>query len=160
MPHRNTGGRPPKYNEPSRPVTVTLPESTLRQLELVSPDRGQAIVKITRHLTERRETAETVRIVDVGQKSGLILVGPSPALERIPFLHLVEVAPARYLLAVENGHDFGSLELAIQDLVDANSIESDSEKHLIQDLLTTIRRLRRTQQASHAEILLVNLAAQ
>lgn len=160
MPHRNTGGRPPKYNEPSRPVTVTLPESTLRQLELVSPDRGQAIVKLTRHLTERKETAETVRIVDVGQKSGLILVGPSPTLEKIPFLHLVEVAPARYLLAVENGHDFGSLELAIQDLVDANAIESDSEKHLIQDLLTTIRRLRRTQQASHAEILLVNLAAQ
>jgi hypothetical protein len=157
MPHRNPGGRPPKYNEPSRPVTVTLPESTLRQLELVNPDRGLAIVKLTRQLASRNDPSPRVEIVDVGRQSGLIIVGSCPALSRIPFLHLVEVAPARFLLAIDRDHDFRSLELAIHDLLDEPASLSQGERDFISELLDTIRRLRLNEKVNPAEILLVNL---
>jgi hypothetical protein len=136
---------------------VTLPESTLRQLELISPDRGQAIVKLTRHLSSTQDRSPNVEIVDVGSKSGLIIVGPCPVLAKIPFLHLVEVAPARFLLAVDSEQDFSALELAIHDLLDAKSALSQEEHDFIVKLLATIRQLRRNRQTSHAEILLVNL---
>lgn len=157
MPHRNPGGRPPKYNEPSRPVTVTLPESTLRHLEQISPDRGLAIVKLTNHLKADKVSSSRVEILDVGRKSGLIIVGPCPVLSKIPFLHLVEVAPARFLLAVDSEQDFAALELAIQDLLDTHETLAQDEQAMIDELLSTIRHLRRSRQTSHAEILLVNL---
>jgi hypothetical protein len=157
MPNRNPGGRPPKYNEPSRPVTVTLPESTLRQLEQISPDRGEAIVKLTNHLRASNISSSRVEILDVGRKSGLIIVGPCPVLSKIPFLHLVEVAPSRFLLAVDSEQDFAALELAIQDLLDSKEPNPQDEQEIIDELLSTIRHLRRNRQTSHAEILLVNL---
>jgi len=43
----NKGGRPRKFAEPSRPITITLPEKTLRSLERIDTDRGRAIVKVT-----------------------------------------------------------------------------------------------------------------
>ena len=45
---KNGGGRPPKFDEPSRPITLTLPESTLEGLRQIDADRGQAVVKLTR----------------------------------------------------------------------------------------------------------------
>ncbi len=45
---KTKGGRPPKFAESSRPITLTLPESTLRDLQHIDPDRGHAIVKLTR----------------------------------------------------------------------------------------------------------------
>jgi hypothetical protein len=38
-------GRPPKFRESRRPVTVTLPETTLARLAAINTDRAQAIVK-------------------------------------------------------------------------------------------------------------------
>jgi hypothetical protein len=158
MPHRNLGGRPPKYNEPSRPITVTLPESTLQHLERVSEDRGQAIVKAVNHLIGELKPNKRVEIIGVGPKSGLVVVGRCAHLSKIPFLHLVEVAVARFLLAIDHGHDFTSLELALHDLLDSDTEVPKAETEIIQELLTTIRQLRRDQRTSQAEILLVNLA--
>ena len=42
---RTPGGRPPKFKEPSGPVTVTLPKRTLDQLRSIDDDRAIAIVK-------------------------------------------------------------------------------------------------------------------
>ena len=42
---KNRTGRPAKFAEPSRPVTVTLPERILDLLAAVDSDRAQAIVK-------------------------------------------------------------------------------------------------------------------
>ena len=39
-PKKSTGGRPAKFAEPSRPVTVTLPERILRQLDETEPLRN------------------------------------------------------------------------------------------------------------------------
>ncbi len=39
------GGRPAKFDEPRRPVTVTLPVRILTQLAEIDADRARAIVK-------------------------------------------------------------------------------------------------------------------
>ena len=40
---KHPGGRPAKFAEPSRPVTVTLPERVLQLLAAVDADRAKAI---------------------------------------------------------------------------------------------------------------------
>ena len=39
------GGRPAKFDEPSRPVTITLPDRILERLEEIDGDRAKAVVK-------------------------------------------------------------------------------------------------------------------
>lgn len=155
---KSAGGRPPKFDEPSRPITVTLPESTLDGLLRVDPDRGQAIVKLTRHaLGQGRETVPQVEIVKMAANTGLIIVGPSRALRRIPFLHLVEVAPTRFLLALDPGNDFRSLEIAMHDVLDEVAEDDVQERQLLRELLSHIKDLRRSDRVSVAEILFVRL---
>lgn len=154
---RQTGGRPPKFAEPSRPVTVTPPESTLLDLRLISPDRSRAIVKMTKKVRREDGTDKPlVEVVEMAKDRGLVIVGPSEALRRIPFLRFVEIAPARYLLAVDQGHNFHSLEVAIVDLLE-DAQDRGREFQLMTELLNRIKGLRRAKRVSRAEILFVSL---
>ncbi|MBP7950958.1 MAG: hypothetical protein KA004_15000 [Verrucomicrobiales bacterium] len=152
------GGRPRKYAEPSRPVTVTLPNRTLEDLKRLHADRGKAIVKAVQTATQGSDGARPqVEIVETTPGKGLIIIGPSSALRRIPFLHLVEVSPSRYVLALDPGNDFRSLELAISDAFEDLSAEEIAERSLLQDLLGKIRKLRKNDRVSMAEILFVRV---
>jgi hypothetical protein len=156
--NRESGGRPPKFDEPSRPITLTLPERTLKGLERIDADRGRAIVKLTNAaLREGNDDPRQVDIVQVADKTGLLIIGPCEALRRISFLHLVEVAPGRYLLALDSGNDFRGLELAVQDVL-ADLPQSElRERELITELLDHIRKLRKAELVSMAEILFVRM---
>lgn len=156
MPRRNSGGRPPKYNEPSRPITVTLPESALQRLQLIDEDKGQAIVTLAKKAFDGDAPQEGVKVVEVSKNTGLLVIGRSAVLARIPFLRLVEVAPGRCLLAIDSKHDFRSLELALHDLLDEDDL-AKHERSLLEDLLNRIRALRRSDRVSQAGILLVTL---
>jgi hypothetical protein len=151
---KRSGGRPRKFSEPSRPITLTLPERTLLELQRINADLGRAIVKLAswalptggkgKPLVEIRKTSEDV---------GIIVVGPSRALSQIPFLHLIEVAPARYLLALDFGHDFKSLEIAISDVLEDVPQSDTQERELMMQLRQHIKHLRRSERMSRAEIL-------
>ena len=155
---KSSGGRPPKFNEPSRPITITLPESVLSALERIDEDRGQAIVKLTQSATGKGKAARpSVEIVEMAANVGLLIVGPSAVLRRISFLHLVEVAPSRFLLALDPGNDFRSLELAIHDVLEDVGEDQVDERELIAKLLEAIRTVRKSERVSMAEILLVRL---
>src|SRR5215471_1223002 len=95
------GGRPAKFSEPSRPVTVTLPERVLGSLARIDADRARAIVKATESVM--RKSIEGVELVEVAPGLGVIVVGPSDFLRKIDWLQLVEIAPARYLLSIPPG---------------------------------------------------------
>jgi len=154
----NLGGRPRKFTEASRPITITLPEKTLRGLERIDPDRGRAIVKVTeRALNEDGQPRPMVEVVEVDKKVGLVIVGPSQALRRIPFLRLVEVAPSRFVLALEAGKGFNALELSINDLLEDLPADHSQERQLITELQAHIRNLRRADRVSLANILLVRM---
>lgn len=152
---KQPGGRPPKFAEPSRPVTVTLPESTLSALQQVNPDRSRAIVELTKKAMRNAGIKKPlVEIVAIAKDAGLVIVGPSKTLRRIAFLRLVEVAPARYLLAVEQGHSFHSLEIAIADALE-DKPDEERERELLMDLHGHFKGLRRAKRTKMAEILLV-----
>lgn len=151
----NAGGRPPKFPEPSRPVTVTLPERTLRRLAAVDEDRARAIVKVTDAVAGGAGAAKPVEIVEVEAGTAIILVGASRSLRRIPFLRPVEVAPARYLLTVPSGTPVESLEVAILDVIEGLPPADEDERALLQELREQIRGFRRGQQMSKAEVLFV-----
>src|SRR5256885_13707896 len=92
----SAGGRPRKFTGPSRPIPITLPETTLRSLERIDHDRGRAIVKLTEQAFKQNGTSKQVEVVEVAENVGLVVVGPTQALKQIPFLHLVEVAAGRF----------------------------------------------------------------
>ena len=155
---KNAGGRPPKYAEHSRPVTVTLPQSVLKGLRRIDKDRGSAIVKLTKDVMTTGGVARPlVEVIEMAAGTGLLVVAESPTLRRIPFLHLVEVAPMRLLLSLEPGHDFRSLELAITDALEAVPGTERAEREMIEQVLVQIRRARQEERATMAGILMVNL---
>jgi hypothetical protein len=152
-------GRPLKFSEPSRPVTLTLPESILKGLQQIHQDRAQAIVKLAAAwLKQAQPSPPKVQIVEMAANTGLLVVGRCEALRSIPFLHLVEVAPDRFLLALDPGNDFKTLELALQDVLDDLPGDAAEEQDLILQLLGHIRQVRKAERVSMAEILFVKLS--
>ena len=157
---KKPGGRPPKFNGPSRPVTLTLPETILKTLRHFDPDRARAIVKATEAAASGgKPRSPGVEVVEMMAGKGLLVVGPCEALRRIPFLHLVEVAPLRFILALDSGHDFKMLELSIRDVLDELPEDRDEERALITELLQKIGGLRKADRVRMAEILLVQMSA-
>jgi hypothetical protein len=156
---KHAGGRPPKFREPRRAVTVTLPERTLLQLAAVDPDRARAIVRVTESVVrEDLPPGKLVEVVEIEPGTGVILVGPSASLRRIPWLKLVEVAPARHLLVIPSGTPIDSLEVAVMDLLEDLPAAEEHERTILEELEVRIRQLRRSKKVSKAELLFVDTA--
>ncbi len=159
MEKKGGGGRPPKFDEPSRPITLTLPDSTLEGLKEINADRAQAIVSLTQSALRQQGGASAgVEVLKMGPDTGLLVVGPSEYLKKIPFLRLVEVAPARFILALDKGNDFKNLEIALNDLIDDASNTHAKDRVLLEQLLEHVRRLRKAEKVTMAEIVLVKLS--
>ncbi len=153
-----SAGRPRKFKEASRPITVTLPERILRALESVDADRAQAIVKVTQAATDgnRREgTGGLVRLVEVSPGAAVIVTAPSASLRSVPWLRLVEIAPAKFLLALPIGTPLEKLEVAIMDLLASLGAADDYERSLLTALRDLISHHRRADTLSKHEIILV-----
>jgi hypothetical protein len=157
---KNAGGRPPKYSEASKPITVTLPERILQDLHSMNPDRSRAIVKCVEALKAKGDSSfKPVELIKIGPGKALILVGQSSSLRQIKWLRLIEIAPFRYLLALPPRTAIESLEVTIQDIfrdLDPNS----SENLLLQQLLDVISHRRRVKSISKVELLLVDVRSQ
>jgi hypothetical protein len=150
-------GRPPKFEEPSRPITATLPLRTLDLLEAVDKDRAKAIVKsVDAVMSQAQGVMGMLEIVQVSKESALIVVGPSRSLARIPWLRLVEIAPTRFLLAVPTGTSVDSLEVAIMDLIESLSEDEVDEKEFLLALRHHLSRYRRNDGVTKGEILFLN----
>lgn len=150
------GGRPPKFGEPSRPVTLTLPNSVLEKLDALAEDRATAIVKIVGYKNDRtRANERMVRMEELGGGRAVIIVARSKALARIPFLTLVETTPGSFLLALDPGHDFKTLELAVRDELETLPARETRERQLLTELLECFSMARKGNQGITAGILLV-----
>jgi hypothetical protein len=150
-------GRPPKFQEPRRPITVTLPENTLAQLAAIDADRAQAIVKATNAaMPLEAKRYKPVELVEVMPGLGIILIGPSRYLQRIKWLRLVEIAPLRFLLTIPSGTAVDSLEIAIIDLLQNLEPHEEREKSILEGLRDLMRRLRLGGKLSKAELLFVD----
>ncbi len=153
---RRGGGRPRKFAGPSRPVTVTLSEATIDRLNWIHKDRALAIAKAAEIATETAgDQPLKVEVLEIAKGQGLILVGPSMALKRIPWLRMVQISPARFLLSIPTGTSVDSLEIAILDLIDRLAPDEKDERDMLVRLRDIMRALRHGQSVSKAEILIV-----
>jgi hypothetical protein len=163
MPKKKNGilGRPPKFSESSSALTITLPDRILQELETIDSDRAKAIVKcVEAVIAERPDRGKGYEIIAVSEDQGILLTGPSSALRSIPWVQLVEVNPARFLVSVPAGTGVAELEVAILDLLDTLPEEQAQEKALLVELRQQLALARRQEQVSSREIFLVNLSKQ
>jgi hypothetical protein len=154
---KNAGGRPPKYSEARRPITVTLPERILQDLHSINPDRSKAIVKCVEAIVAKGDRPfKPVELIELTPGKALILVGQSSSLQQIEWLRLVEIAPFRYLLVLPSGTAVEVLEVTIQDLL-RNLDPNTSESVLLRELLDVISHQRRGRSITKAELLFVDI---
>jgi hypothetical protein len=158
QPHkrRDLVGRPPKFAEPSRPVTVTLPERTLRNLAMLHPDRAHAIAQASDFVVQSNGKAPPIEILEVAPGIAVILVAAIPSLKKIPWLKLIKIYPTCHLLTVVPGTSIESIEVAILDVIDDLGPNEESERATLMALLGQIRQRRRDREITKAEILFVH----
>ena len=152
------GGRPAKFDEPSRPVTVTLPERILERLGEIDGDRAKGIVKAVEAALAGGAcgpAAEPVGELRVAKDESLLVVARSRLLASVPWLTMVEIAPGRHLISLRDGVPIEKLEVTLGDLLDSNPGASEAEKNVLRTLLTRIRTPRRNQAVRKEEILVV-----
>jgi hypothetical protein len=153
---KHAGGRPPKYYEPRRPITVTLPERILRDLHSINPDRSRAIVKcVETVIGESGCNLKLVELIELTPGKALIVVGPSASLQQIEWLRLVEISPLRYLLILPSGMAVEVLEVTIHDLL-RDLDPNNSESVLLKELLDVISYQRRGGSITKADLLFVD----
>ncbi len=154
---KHPGGRPRKFAEPSRPITVTLPQSILQALEAVNTDRAKAIVKCVEAATAplNPSNGKSITITEVSPGVGLIVMGPCATLRKIPWLRMSEIAPLRYILSVQSGVSVESLEIALSDVLETLSPREQHERETIRELRDFVQSIRRGQRVTKAEILFV-----
>ena len=151
------GGRPRKFSEPSRPVTVTLPDRTLDLLRAVDGDRALAIAKAVDAVAGGGATnGGAVKLVEVASGLGLLVVPPNQSLRAVPWLRMIEVAPARFILVVDSGTTVEKLELALLDLIDDAREALPHEVPLLEALRAKVAALRRGDKLTTASVLLVS----
>lgn len=153
------GGRPPKFGEPSKPVTVTLPLRILERLALIDADRAKAIVKATDKALAP-VPADTPAVCELSAADGetLLAVADSPLLRGIPWLRLIEVAPGRHLLSLHPDVPVEKLEVTLGDLIDASPEAPPAEMALLRDLLERLRKPRRNRAVRTESILVIRNA--
>jgi hypothetical protein len=154
-----TSGRPPKFNEESSPITVTLPSRVLNNLRKIDKDRAKAIVKCIDNMTSQVTLEKrTVEVIQATKDSALIIVPPSQYLKGIPWLKLIEVTPSRFLLVIPSGTPIETLELTLMDLIEHLPEKEIADKNLLIDLREKLGQNRRKDSLSKAEILFVKVA--
>jgi hypothetical protein len=86
----------------------------------------------------------------------LIVVGPCQALREIPWIRMIEITPARYLLAIPSGTPIEVLEVALRDMLNDPAMKNNErEGAMLQELLNVIGQTRRNRRMSKAEILII-----
>jgi hypothetical protein len=154
----NGAGRPPKFREPRRPVTMTLPERILEHLAEIVPDRTRAAFKATEAVVGTgRGHFHPVELIEMAPGKSLIVVGPSQVLRKIPWLNMIEITPTRYLLTIPSGMSIEALEVTLRDLIVSPEFQKKEREYtILHELLNLIGCQRLVQRLSKAEILIVN----
>lgn len=150
------GGRPAKFNEPSRPVTMTLPDRILNRLAEIDEDRAKAVVKaVEAAIGGKGGSIPPVDELPVAEDEALLVVARNRPLAAIPWLTTIEIAPGRYLISLRDGVPIEKLEVALEDLLDDSAAIDKSEWNVLRTLLARIRTPRRNRAVRTEQILVV-----
>ncbi len=156
--NRNPVGRPPKFRESSRPVTVTLPQRTLEGLLSIDSDRAKAIVKAVDSLIGDDGAAlRQVNVVEMAPGVGLLIISPNKSLSHLPWLSMIEISPVRFLLVIKPGTAIEKVELGLIDLIEEARASAPQDLPMLKILKEEFSRRRRENKVSKAEVLLFDL---
>jgi len=149
-------GRPRKFREPSRAVTLTLPVRILEELAKIGPDRARGIVTAVDRMKKRKARIhQHLEVVEMAPGVSVLILPPTRFLAQIPWLKLIEVAPRRFVLTIDPGTPIERIEVALTDLLETRDRMGLAEANLLDELKTRIGDLRRKGWVSKAEILVV-----
>ena len=152
------GGRPAKFDEPSRPVTLTLPDRILERIKEIDGDRAKGVVKAVETVLAGGvcgPTADPVGELRVAKDESLLVVARCPLLASVPWLTMVEIAPGRHLISLRDGVPIEKLEVTLEDLLDSHPEAGEAERNVLRTLLARIRAPRRNQAVRKEEILVI-----
>jgi hypothetical protein len=140
-PVRPRRGRPRKFAAPSRAVTLTLPEHIIEALESVDADVSRAIVRLVPPRLAKRAhpPADVVRF----GRRGVIVVNPTPSLERRTGVMLVPLPDGRAIIAFDRQITPARLELLIQDALDQHDL-SEADAGIFQSIRALLKDARRS----------------
>lgn len=120
---RRPRGRPRKFAEPTRVVSLTLPESAIDHLAQTHADLGRAVVNLIDRSRSSR-TRPAAELVVFGNHA-VISVRPTASLEQRAGVELVPLPDGRALLSFDAPQTVADLELSIRDALDDPSLGRD-----------------------------------
>lgn len=153
-------GRPRKFEGPSRVITLTLPEDTIDRLSQINTDRAKAIVHAVEIATPpESETRSAVELIEVASKVGMLTVPYCRYLHGIPGLQFINIAPNRFLMALSVGSTSSSVEITVSDELEKLADDDDKmrEREILEQLLTHLRTLRRSDRVNLFKVILVEM---
>jgi hypothetical protein len=133
-------GRPRKFAQPSRAVTLTLPEIVIDALEAVDSDLSRAVVRLAQPEAAKRPHPPA-ELVTFGRRA-VIVVNPTKTLEQRTGVVLVPFSDGRALISFDNSMTPARLELLIQDALDDHDLPEEDGRvfESIRDVLKETRR--------------------
>ena len=159
MKRKAGGGRPPKFDEESSPITVTLPHRIVKNLQDIDEDRAKAIVKcVDNMICQLHPEEKKVDVIQVSKEAALLIVPSSRNLQSISWLQLIEITPSRFLLVIPSGTAIEALELALVDLIEHLPEDDLAERNLLTDLRRKLSQNRRKEGVSKGEILFLHMS--
>jgi len=136
-------GRPRKFAQPSRAVTLTLPEIVIDALEAIDSDLSRAVVRLAQPEAAKRPHP-AAELVTFGRRA-VIVVNPTRTLERRTGVVLVPFSDGRALISFDGTMTPAGLELLIQDALDDHDLPDEDGRvfESIRDVLKEVRRSAR-----------------
>lgn len=134
-------GRPRKFAEPSRSLTLTLPESVITALEGIDPDLSRAVARLAQSKVARRPHPPA-ELVSFGRRA-VIAVNPTKSLEQRTGVVLVPLADGRALICFDESMTSARLELMIQDALDDHDLP-DADGCIFEGIRDVLREARRS----------------
>jgi hypothetical protein len=135
-------GRPRKFAEPSRAVTLTLPEQVITALSGIDPDLSRAVVRLAQSDLAQQPHAPA-ELASFG-RSAVIVVNPTRTLEDRTGVTLIPLSDGRALISFDDAMTAARLELSVRDVLEDPALTPEDERIFaaIANILTTARRSR------------------
>lgn len=163
---RRRRGRPRKFNEPSRAVTLTLPEAVIERLAAIDRDLSRAVAEVVGRpaASSGRRAASTGRRsaeLSVFGDHAVITVTPTRALERRAGIDLVPLPDGRALISFDQPTTISDLELLLCDALDDRTL-LDEDRHVFEGIAAILKEARRSEDVAllHRSIIVLRSSPQ
>jgi hypothetical protein len=135
-------GRPRKFIEPSRAVTLTLPEPVIAALLDIDHDLSRAVVRLAQPELAR-QPHPPVELASFG-RNAVIVVSPTRTLEDRTGVLLIPLSDGRALISFDEPITIARLELSIRDVLEDPTLTAQDGRIFtsIADVLKAARRSR------------------